>query len=182
MAEAGQTPNTPNNYPLVDQPNTPAIEANAQVLRSGDLPSQFGVPQGGPALERTNAEVEAGRKAVSMHQEQADKLRSTQEEQAKEEADTAQEDAQLHDGTPLVRDPHADMTPVTLEDGSQARVPRRVADAARAEDHGRSADLGTGKFPRSVDPRDPAVREEETNPDVDRNTPKGPVSAGVRRK
>jgi hypothetical protein len=182
MAEAGQTPNTPNNYGLVDQPNTPAVEANAQVLRSGNLPSQFGEPQGGPVLERTNAEIEAGRKAVQAHQENAERLRSTQEEQRNEEQTLVEEDAKLEDGTPLVRDPHADMTPVTLEDGSQARVPRKVADAARAEDHGRSADLGTGKFPRGVDPRDPAVREEETNPDVDRNTPKGPVSAGVRRK
>jgi hypothetical protein len=86
---------------------------------------------------------------------------------------------ELEDGTPFVRDATTDMTPVTLEDGSQARVPKRVADEARARNHARSADMGTGKMARGVDPRDPRVRKEEYSPDLDRNTPKGPATMGV---
>jgi hypothetical protein len=182
----GSTPNTPTHYPVVDQPNTPSMESNAMALaeKAGNAPGNAPVdPHGTPALLRTEHEINAGKEAIARHQESlnAARERSQQENAPAEEQnrDRLLGVDELEDGTPFVRDVTTDMTPVTLEDGSQARVPKRVADEARARTHARSADMGTGKMARGVDPRDPKVRQEEYSPDLDRNTPKGPATMGV---
>lgn len=173
-------PNTPNHHPLVDQPNTPAMEASAQAMASSSLPADQTPAQPTPVIERTQAEMDAGRAAVQRHAEAHAMFKRAAEEAApREQEDRAQAFDTLDDGTPMVRDVVGDTTPVTLEDGSQARVPRQVADEARAADRARSADMGTGKMARGVDPRDARVREEEASPDLDRNTPKGPATLGV---
>jgi hypothetical protein len=182
----GSTPNTPTHYPVVDQPNTPSMESNAMALaeKAGNAPGNAPTdPHGTPALLRTQDEIKAGQEAVGRHTEalNAARERSQQAQNEEQNRDDALGVEELEDGTPFVRDATADMTPVTLEDGSQARVPKRVADEARARNFSRSADIGTGKMARGVDPRDPKVRQEEYSPDLDRNTPKGPATMGVAK-
>lgn len=181
----GWTPNTPNHYPVTDQPNTPSIESNAMALAE-KAGMQNVDPHGIPSLLRTEEEINAGREAIARHAESLDaarnRAREADEAAAREETERKGVVEAMDDGTPIVRDTHADMTPVTLEDGSQARVPKRVADAARSADRARSADIGTGKLARGVDPRDPKVRAEEAHPEIDRNTPRGPATMGVAER
>jgi hypothetical protein len=176
----GATPNTPNHYPVTDQPNTPSMESNAMAVAEKAGTNQD-PSHATPALLRTEEEINAGREAVQRHTQALESARNAQREaDEKQTGERAERHSEtLESGEPLVRDAHADMTPVTLEDGSQARVPSEVADAARSADRARSADIGTGKFPRGVDPRNPKVRKEEAHPDLDRNTPRGPASLGI---
>jgi hypothetical protein len=173
------TPNTPNHHPLVDQPNTPAMEASAQAMASSSLPADQTPAAPTPIMERTRREMEVGRDAIERHASVHDDFkRASAEADPAANAEPPQAFDTLDDGTPVIKDVAGDTTPVTLEDGTQGRVPRQVADAARSADRARSADVGTGKLARGVDPRNPAVREEEAHPDVDRNTPRGPATLG----
>jgi hypothetical protein len=176
----GSTPNTPNHYPVTDQPNTPSMESNAMAVAEKAATNQD-PSHATPALLRTEEEINAGREAVSRHAAALESAKNAQREadESREGERMERKVETLEGGAPIVRDTHADMTPVTLEDGSQARVPREAADEARSAERARSADIGTGKFPRGVDPRNPRVRKEEAHPELDRNTPRGPASVGI---